>query len=104
MASDRSLSPSPGAKRIDDVVLNHQLTPSCTNSKLVELAASGIVLFLNHSLHTPSGSQVITVSTFLVSLESICSRLGAGLVPEGDPSPEVMLVSTEFSMHPNVVW
>ena len=48
MARDRSLSPSPGAKRIDDVVLNHQLTPSCTSSKLVALAASGIVLFLNH--------------------------------------------------------
>ena len=56
MARDRSSSPSPRAKRINDVVLNHQFTPSCTSSKLVELLVSGIILFLNHSLHTPSGS------------------------------------------------
>ena len=103
MARDRSSSPSPGAKRIDDMVLNHQLTPSCTSSKLVELLASGIVLFLNHSLHTPSGSQVMTVATFLMSLESICSGLGVRLVTKGDPSPEATLVPPEFSMRPNVV-
>ena len=104
MARDRSSSPSPGAKRIDDVVLNHQLTPSCTSSKLVELLASGIVLFLNHSLHTPFGSQVITVGTLLVSLESICSGLGVRLVPKGETPPEATLVATELGVRGNEVW
>ena len=56
MARDKSSSPSLGARRINDMVLNHQLTPSCMSSKLVELLVLGIVLFLNHSFHTPSGS------------------------------------------------
>ena len=86
------------------MVLNHQLTPSCTSSKLVELLASGIVLFPNHSLHTTSGSRVITVATSLMSLESICSRLGVGLVAEGETPPEATLVPTELDVSGNEVW
>ena len=104
MARDRSSSPSPGVKRIDDMVLNHQLTPSCTSSKLVELEVSGIILFLNHSLHTPSGSRVTTVSTLLMSLESICSGLGVGLVTKGHAPPEATLVATELGVSGNEVW
>ena len=85
------------------MVLNHQLTPSCTSSKLVELLASGIVLFLNHSLHTSSGSRVMMVATSLVFLESICSGLGVGLVAEGETPPEATLVPPELGVRRNEV-
>ena len=86
------------------MVLNHQFTPSCTSSKLVELLASGNVLFLNHLLHTPFGSQVTTVAIFLVSLEPICSGLGVRLISEGDSPSELSLIPVELNMHPKVVW
>ena len=86
------------------MVLNHQFTPSCMSSKLVELLASGSILFLNHSLHTPSGNRVMTVVIFLVSLESICSGLGVGLVTERDAPPEATLVPPELGVGGNEVW
>ena len=104
MARDRSSSPSPGAKRIDDVVLSHQFTPSWTSSKLVELPLSRDILVLNHSLHTSPGSQVITLSPSLMSLESICSGLGVGLVTKRDAPPEATLVPTELGVRWNEVW
>ena len=63
-----------------------------------------MVLFLNHSLHTPSGSRVMTVAIFLVSLESICSGLRVGLVAEGETPPEVALVLMELGVCGNEVW
>ena len=104
MARDRSSSPSPGAKRIDDVDLSHQFTPSWTSSKLVELSLSRDVLVLNHSPHTSPGSRVTTLSPSLVSLESICSGLGVRLVTKGDAPPEATLVPTELSVGWNEVW
>ena len=86
------------------MVLNHQLTPSCMSSKLVELLALGNVLFLNHSLHTPSGSRVMTVTTFLMSFESICSGLRVGLVAKGETPLEAALVATELGVCGNKVW
>ena len=104
MARDRSSSPSPGAKRIDDVVLSHQFTPSWTSSKLVELSLSRDALVLNHSLHTSPGSRVITLSPSLVSLKSICSGLGVGLVSERETPPEATLVPPELDVGWNEVW
>ena len=86
------------------MVLSHQFTPSWTSSKLVELSLSRDILVLNHSLHTSPGSRVITLSPSLVSLESICSGLGVGLVPKGDTPSEVTLVATELGVSGNEVW
>ena len=86
------------------MVLSHQFTPSWTSSKRVELSLSRDVLVLNHSLHTPLGSRVMMVATSLVSLESICSRLGVGLIPKGETPPEATLVPPELGVRGNEVW
>ena len=46
----------------------------------------------------------MTVATFLVSLKSICSGLGVGLVAKGNTPLEATLVATELGVCGNEVW